>query len=114
MPWVKDVDEQIILPLYWETNTPNKITMEWKKVLDSSGTFGPTEGDESQFKSEQQFTFDELIDRVMSVSVVQVKNENEKEMVKEKIRLVLNKHNELEKNKIILPYIVEIYWAERK
>ena len=114
LPWVRDVDEQIILPLmYSESNTPIARTEEWKKVLDSSATFGPIEGDES-FKSEQQFTFDELIDRVMSISVVQIKNENEKEIVKEKIRLVLNKHNELEKSKIILPYIVKMYWAERK
>ena len=113
MPWVKDVNEQIMLPLYWETNTPVGRTDEWKKVLDSSATFGPIEEGES-FKSEQQFTFDELIDRVMSISVVQIKNENEKKMVKEKVRLVLNKHNELEKSKIILPYIVKMYWAERK
>ena len=87
-------------------------TYEWKKVLDVSGKFGPIEGDESQFKSEQEFTFDELIERVMSISVIQVKSDSEKELVKERIKLIWNKYNE--KNKLIIPYTVQIYWGERK
>ena len=114
-PWVKEVDDEIILPCYRETNTPHQSTCGWKKVLDSSGKFWPLEGNESQFTSEQVFTWDQLIDRLMSVSVIQVKSDSEKEMVKEKIKLILNKHNELDgNNKIVLPYIVRIFWAERK
>ena len=112
LPWLKELAEQIILPCYWETNTPHEITYEWKKVLDVSGKFGPIEGDESQFKSEQEFTFDELIERIMSISVIQVKNDSEKELLKERIKLIWNKYNE--KNKLVTPYIVKIYWGERK
>ena len=69
--WVKEVDEEITLPLYRETNTPNRRTCEWKKVLDTSGKFGPLEGNETQFKYEQAFsTIDEFLDRIMSYSVI--------------------------------------------
>ena len=115
IPWVKDVEEEIILPLYCEASTPHQSPCECKKVLDSSGKFWPIQRNESQFTSEQVFTFDQLIDRLMSVSVLQVKTKSEKEMIKEKIQLILNKHNELRgKNTVVLPYIVSILWGERK
>ena len=114
MPWVKQLDEQIIFPFYKETSTPSQRSYEWKKVLELCGKFGPIEGNESQFKFEQKLTFDELMERVMSVSVVQIQNENEKVQLKEMIQEIWNRHIELESNKLILPYIVKIFWAERK
>lgn len=114
MPWVRQLNEEVILPLYWETNTPVDRTYEWKKVLESSEKFGPIDGDESQFKLEQELTFDGLMDRVMSVSVVQSKNENEKVQLKEKIEEIWNRHNKAEKKKLILPHVVKIFWAEKK
>jgi len=112
--WVKELNEELILPYYWETNTPHESTYEWKKVLDSSGKFEPAEGDETLFKSEQAFTFEEFIDRVMSLSVIQVRKESEKEIIKEKTKSILTKHNVLGNNKVILPYKIKIYWCERK
>jgi len=114
IPWLNELNEELILPCYWETNTPKALTYEWKKVLDSSEKFEPVEGDESLFKREQALTFDELVDRVMSISVMQVKYASEKEILKEKIKLILTKHNKLGNNKLILPHIVKIYWSKRK
>lgn len=111
-PWIKELNEEVILPSYWETNTPYEISYEWKKVLDASGKFLPVEGDESQFKSEQFFSFEEFIDRLTSVSVIQVKNSSEKELMKKRVKLIWNKYNE--KNKLVFPHVVKIYWAERK
>ena len=113
--WVKEVHEEITLPLYRETNTPNRRTYEWKKVLDTSGKFGPLEGNETQFKYEQAFlTFDEFLDRIMSHSVIAGKNEGEKELIKDKVKLTMSKHNKLHEDTIILPYRCQIYWCERK
>jgi len=112
--WLKELNEELILPCYWEANAPYELSYEWKKVLDSSGKFQPVEGDESLFKSKQAFTFDELVDRVLSISVMQVKYENEKEILKEKIKFILMKHNEIGNKKLILPHIVKIYWSKRK
>lgn len=111
-PWIKELNEEVVLPSYWETNTPHEMSYEWKKVLDASGKFLPVEGDESQFKSQQFFSFEELIDRLTSVSVIQVKNSSEKELMKKRVELIWNKYNE--KNKLVFPHVVKIYWAERK
>lgn len=113
IPWVKEMDDEVLLPCYEQSNTPKEQSGEWKKVLSASGKFGPIEEDETTFKIEQTFTFDEFVDRIKSISVIAVKSEKEKQIVIDQIKLILSKHNELEKDILTLPYTVRIYWCER-
>lgn len=112
--WVKEMHEEIVFPIYTQTNTPNQRTFEWKRVLEKSDKFGPIECDET-FKFEQTFsTCEEVINRTMSTSVIQAKSEVEKEVIKDKLKLLLQKHEVDQQNEIVLPYVVSMYWCERK
>ena len=111
-PWVKELDEEIVLPLYKQSNTPHQQTGEWKKVLSASGKFGPIDSDES-FKMDQTFNFDEFINRLMSISVIAVRSKEEKQIIIDKVKLILSKHNKQEKDTFTLPYSVQIYWCQR-
>ncbi|KAJ7362008.1 hypothetical protein OS493_013094 [Desmophyllum pertusum] len=61
IPWVKEMDDEVLLPCYEQSNTPNEQSGAWKKVLSASGKFGPIEEDETTFKIEQTFNFDEFV-----------------------------------------------------
>ena len=112
LPWVKELDEEIILPLYKESNTPNQQSGEWEKVFSASDKFGPINNDES-FKMEQSFNFDELVKRIMSISVVAVLSKEEKERTIDRIKVILSKHTKQDKGMFTIPYIVQIYWCQR-
>ncbi|KAL9956258.1 hypothetical protein ACROYT_G037711 [Oculina patagonica] len=112
IPWVKELDDEVLLPCYKESNTPKAQSGEWERVLSASEKFGPIESDES-FKMEQTFNFDEFINRIMSISVIAVKSEKEKQIAVEKMKLILSKHDKQEEDIIALPYKVKIYWCER-
>ena len=112
VPWVKEMDNDVILPLYEQSNTPKAQSGEWKRLVMASDKFGSLEGDES-FKNEQVMTFDEFVRRLLSISVIAVKSDEEKKMEIDKIKSILNKHIKLETDKVILPYKIEMYWCER-
>ena len=112
VPWVKEMDDDVILPLYEQSNTPKAQSGEWKRLVMASDKFGSLEGDES-FMSEQVMTFDEFVRRLLSLSVIAVKSDEEKKMEIDKIKSILNKHIKLETDKVILPYKIEMYWCER-
>ena len=112
VPWVKEMDNDVILPLYEQSNTPKAQSGEWKSLVMASDKFGSLEGDES-FKNEQVMTFDEFVRRLLSISVIAVKSDEEKKMEIDKIKSILNKHIKLETDKVILPYKIEMYWCER-
>jgi len=112
LPWVKELDEEIVLPLYKQSNTPNQQSGEWEKVLSASGKFGPINNDES-FKMEQTFNFDEFINRIMSISVVAVLSKEEQQRTIDRVKLILSKHDKQEKGTFTIPYIVQIYWCQR-
>ena len=112
IPWVKELDNKVLLPYYEQTKTPKAQSGEWKEVLSASDKFGPIESEES-FKMEQTFTFDEFIERIMSISVIAVQSEEEKQMVVDQMKLILSKHNIQEKDIVTLPYSVKIYWCKR-
>ena len=57
--------------------------------------------------------FDEFVRRLLSISVIAVKSDEEKKMEIDKIKSILNKHIKLETDKVILPYKIEMYWCER-
>ncbi|KAJ7362009.1 hypothetical protein OS493_013096 [Desmophyllum pertusum] len=40
IPWVKEMDDEVLLPCYEQSNTPNEQSGEWKKVLSASEKFG--------------------------------------------------------------------------
>ena len=112
VPWLKELDEEVVLPLYKQSNTPTQQSGEWEKVLSASDKFGPINGDES-FKMDQTFNFDEVINRILSISVVAVQSKEEKQRTIDRVKLILSKHNKLEKGTIAFPYIVQIYWCQR-
>ena len=109
--WAKEMDDEVIIPCYQQSNTPYARSGAWEKVLSTSEKFGTIESDES-FKMEQTFTFDEYMERLMSISVIAVKSEEEKQIAVDKIKLILSKHKQ-EKDILTLPYTVNIYWCER-
>lgn len=111
VPWVKEMDDDVILPLYVQSNTPKAQSGEWKRLIMASDKFGSLEGDES-FKTEQILTLDEFVKRLLSISVIAIKSEKEKKMEIDKIKSILNKHK-LGTDTVILPYKVEMYWCER-
>ena len=111
-PWVKELDEQVVLPLYKQSKTPNQQSGEWEKVLSASGKFGPINSDES-FKIAQTFNFDELINRIMSISVIAVLSKEEKQIITDRVKLILSEHNKQEKDMFTIPYTVQIYWCQR-
>ena len=112
IPWVKELDEDFLFPLYKLSNTPSEHSGVWKRVLNSSDKFGPVDNDET-FRMEQSFTFDEFIARLMSFSVMGVKSEEEKQIAVERIKFILSKHNIEEKDIITQPFIVKNYWCQR-
>ena len=111
-PWLKEVDEKVVLPLFKQSNAPRQQSGEWEKVLSASGKFGPVNSDES-FKMDQTFNFDEFIDRIMSISVMAVLSKEEKQIMIDRVKLILSKHNKQEKDMFIIPYTVQIYWCQR-
>ena len=111
-PWVEELDEQVVLPLYKQSNTPKQQSGEWEKVLSASGKFGPINSDES-FKMDQTFNFDELIGRLMSVSVIAVLSKEEKQKTIDRLKLILSKYNKQEKDMFTIPYRVQIYWCQK-
>ena len=112
IPWVKELDNKVILPYYEQTNTPSAESGTWKKVLRATDKFGPIESEES-FKMEQTFTFDDFVARIMTISVIAVQSEEQKQMVVDQMKLILSKHNIQEKDMVTLPYTVKIYWCKR-
>ena len=50
----------------------------------------------------------------MSSSVIQAKSEVEKEVIKDRLKLLLQKHEVDQQNEIVFPYVVSMYWCERK
>ena len=112
VPWLKELDEEVVLPLYKQSNTPTQQSGEWEKVLSASDKFGPINGDEN-FKMDQTFNFDEVINRILSISVVAVQSKEGKQRTIDRVKLILSTHNKLEKDTFIIPYIVQIYWCQR-
>ena len=112
VPWLKELDEEVVLPLYKQSNTPTQQSGEWEKVLSASDKFGPINSDEN-FKMDQTFNFDEFINRILSISVIAVQSKEEKQRTIDRVKLILSKHNKLEKGTIAFPYIVQIYWCQR-
>ena len=112
VPWLRELDEEVILPLYKQSNTPYQQSGEWEKVLSASGKFGHISKDES-FKMDQTFNFDEFINRIMSISVVSVQSKEETQRTIDRIKLILSKHNKQEKDTFTVSYIVQIYWCQR-
>lgn len=110
VPWIKEICDDVIFPLYAQSNTPNVYGGEWKRMVIASDKFGSLEGDES-FTSE--LTIDEFIRELSSFSVIVVKSDKEKKMIIDKIKSILNKHKKLETNTFILPKKFEMYWCER-
>ena len=106
------MDDDVVLPFYVQSNTPKEQTGEWKKLLMASDKFVSLEGDKS-FKTEQIFTFDEFVGRLLSISVIAVRSEEEKKKAFDKVKSILTKHNKLEKDTFALPYVVKMYWCER-
>ena len=111
-PWVKELDEQVVLPLYKQSKTPSQQSGEWEKVLSASGKFGPINSDES-FKIDQTFNFDELINRIMSISVIAVLSKEEKQIITDRVKLILSEHNKQERDMFTIPYRVQIYWCQK-
>lgn len=111
-PWVKELDDEVVLPFYKQSNTPKARSGEWEEVLSASDKFGPIDNDES-FKSEQTFNFDEFVNRIMSISVMAVQSKEEQQITIDRVKLILSKHNKQEKDTLALPYTVKIYWCQR-
>lgn len=112
IPWLRELDEEVVFPLYEQSNTPYQQSGEWEKVLSASDKFKPISNDES-FKMEQTFNFDEFINRIMSISVVSVQSKEERQRTIDRIKLILSKHNMQEKERLTVPYLVQIYWCQR-
>ena len=112
IPWVKELDEDFLFPLYEQSSTPTQHSGVWRKVLNASDKFSLID-DEVTFKMERTFTFDEFIAWLMSFSVIGVKSEEEKQKAVERIKFILSKHNKQEKDIITQPFIVKIYWCQR-
>ena len=112
-PWVKELDTEVLLPLYKQSNTPNVKFGEWETVLSASDKFRSTDNNES-FKMEQAFHgFDKFINSILSISVVSVQGKEEKQRTIDRIKLILSKHNMQETDTLTLPYTVMIYWCQR-
>jgi len=112
LPWLEEMYEEVVLPLYKQSKTPRKQSCEWENILSASGKFGPINSEES-FKMDQTFNFDELIGRIMSISVIAVLSKEEKQIIIDRVKLILSKHNKQEKDMFIIPYTVQIYWCQR-
>ena len=112
LPWLEEMYEEVVLPLYKQSKTPRKQSCEWENVLSASGKFGHINSDES-FKMDQTFNFDEFINRIMSISVIAVQSKEEKQIIIDRIKLILTKHNKQENDMFIIPYTVQIYWSQR-
>ena len=110
IPWVKELDEEVIHPCYEQSNTPYHRNASWQNTLDASRKFRLVGTDET-FTHEQTFTVDEFMDRIMSISVISVKSETDKEAVKDHIKFLLRKHKAIQRNNtVVLPYHLQMYW----
>ena len=110
---MKELDTEVLLPLYKQSNTPNVKFGEWETVLSASDKFRSTDNNES-FKMEQAFHgFDKFNNSILSISVVSVQDKEEKQRTIDRIKLILSKHNMQETDTLTLPYTVMIYWCQR-
>ena len=113
VPWLREMDEEVVLPLYKQSNTPYQQSGEWEKALSASGKFWPISKDES-FKIDQTFnSVDEFINRIMSISVVSVQSKEERQRTIDRIKLIWSKHDKQEKDTFTFSYIVQIYWCQK-
>ena len=107
-PWVMELDTEVLLPLYKQSNTPNVKFGEWETVLSASDKFRPTDNNES-FKH----GFDKFINSILSINVVSVQGKEEKQRTIDRIKLILSKHKIQETDTLTLPYTVMTYWCQR-
>lgn len=112
VPWLRELDEEVVFPLYQQSNTPYQQSGEWEKVLSASDKFGPISNDES-FKMDQTFNFDEFVNRIMSISVVSVQSKEDRQRTIDRIKLILSKHNKQDTDTFTVSYLVQIYWCQR-
>lgn len=110
VPWIKEILDDVLLPLYAQSSTPSVHSGEWKRLIMASNKFGSLAGDES-FTSE--LTIDEFIAGLSSFSVIVNKSDKEKKIIMDKVRSILNKHTKLETDTFILPHKFEMYWCGR-
>lgn len=116
IPWFKLIADDIIQPRYIATNTPHHHSEEWKTCFEWPGKtdlFTPLEYWYGTTVQEGKFHI--VYDRVLSISVMAMLEEPEKQEVREYIRNLLATHPDLERERetgdISIPFITEIAWA---
>lgn len=94
----------------YQGETPRYKTGQWKSAFSSNPQiFSPLE--KEIFSYEHEGTKETIIQRVLSTSFIAALPNAEKEKVKEKAEHILSQYF-TNSNKMIMPYITEIYWAK--
>ena len=111
-PWVKELDDEVLLPLYKQSNTPNVKFGDWEEALSTSEKFGLMNSDGSFRVDQTVHGFDEFINKIKSISVIAAQNKEEMQRTIDRVKLILSKHKQ-EKETFTFPYSVMIYWCQK-
>uniref|UniRef100_A0A7S2UYB1 Uncharacterized protein n=1 Tax=Fibrocapsa japonica TaxID=94617 RepID=A0A7S2UYB1_9STRA len=109
VPWVRELQEQIIVPAY-PADVPRQQTRLWKAAFEDfiPESFSPLE--KQLYTFEQEYTTDTLIGRVLSTSVIASKSDEEKKSISDRVLSLVQRHPEIaDKATFMLPHQTVLY-----
>ncbi|CAF1120820.1 unnamed protein product [Didymodactylos carnosus] len=108
-PWLKKVAAvyEKRLP---STGSPGYKPKEWKKAFETENGFSSLE--HQQFSNVQYGTIDSQIDRILSISYMAALPDEEKKLVANEVRELLESAPEINgKSLFPIPYYTDVYWC---
>ena len=92
---------------------PDHQTGKWRSALERTALFTPLEQRDVPY--EQPLTPAGIVDRALTVSSIGVLPDAARERVLDEIRALIATHPDLRgRERVSLPYVTKVYWAERR
>lgn len=109
--WVAELDK--IFDSYYGDDVPRQQNMKWKDVVDEFAGFEALQST-CLYNVKQTGPLQMVLDRVLSVSVIASRSEDEKRQVAEQVTKLLENHPDTKaSNTYTLPYRTDIYWCKK-
>ena len=116
--WMQQIEDEILAPLY--KDTPRQQNRKWENCFKTPFAQEHYQLPVNKWNCRQISTGTESIiyDRIMSISVIAEMNEDDRKVVRNKLKSIIDNHRDLQQSKLNnsyqIDYITEIAWASKK
>jgi SAM-dependent methyltransferase len=109
--WVANLEK--IIDRYYEEDVPRAQTMKWKDVIDEFHGFGDVQL--TSLSNSQSGSIEMIVDRVLSISVIALRSEEEKKLIAEEVRKLVENHPDTKGlTAYTLPYCINVYLYKKQ